>query len=68
MDAQKIGKRLRMLRTDRGQSMAYVARKLGISYSAMASYEHGERIPRDHLKMRLAEHYGVSVADIFFAE
>lgn len=66
MDARNIGKRLRALRGDK--SAAQVAEKVGVSTSAMLMYENGERTPRDGVKVRLSQLYGVSVGSLFFDE
>ena len=60
-----IGKRLIELRGNRTQDQ--VARDNGISLSAIGMYERGERIPRDEIKIRLANYYGRTVQDIVFA-
>lgn len=65
MDAIKIGNTLRILRGERTQNM--VSNDIGISISALAMYERGERIPRDEIKIKLANYYGKSVQEIFFA-
>ena len=65
MDRNTIGERLTSLRGDRPQGE--VAKVLGISQAALSSYECGTRVPRDDLKIRIADYYGVSVQDIFFA-
>lgn len=44
-----------------------VASATGISVSALAMYEAGERNPRDEVKIALARYYGKQVSDIFFA-
>lgn len=62
--SNKIGKRLRKLRGDRTQ--AQVADDLGISVASVASYELGDRIPRDPLKIKIAKYYDRTVQDIFF--
>lgn len=41
---------------------------LGISQSALNMYESGERIPRDEVKERIAEYYGMTVGFLFFNE
>lgn len=64
MDKKKIGKRLMELRGQKTREE--VAIDLKISYSAMQMYENGERIPRDEIKIRIANYYGVSVQTIFF--
>lgn len=64
MDKKKIGKRLIELRGDKTREE--VAIDLKISYSALQMYENGERIPRDEVKIRIANYYGKSVQAIFF--
>lgn len=58
------GEKLRTLRGSRTQEE--VAKAVGISTSAYASYEQGTRVPKDQVKIRLAEYYRKSVAYIFF--
>ena len=65
MDAKKIGATLIKLRGKRTQQE--VADANNITVSAIGMYERGERIPRDEIKIRLANYYGKSVDDIFFA-
>lgn len=60
-----ISKKLIELRGDRSQSE--VAKALGISTSALSMYENGERIPRDPIKIRIADYYKTPIQDIFFA-
>lgn len=64
MDAEAIAKKLTDLRGN--ESRARVAKDLGISVSALAMYETGARIPRDEIKKKIAQYYGVSVEEIFF--
>ena len=61
-----IGQKLRKLRGDR--TTAEIAEKVGISESALKMYEHDERVPRDGIKVRLANLFGVSVGSLFFDE
>ena len=49
------------------KSRETVAKACGISVSALAMYEQGERIPRDDIKIKLAKYYKRSVNFIFFA-
>lgn len=60
-----IGSKIRNLRGTESQQT--LATKLGISKSALAMYERGERIPRDEVKMRIAQYFNVSLEEIFFA-
>lgn len=64
MDKKKIAKTLVSLRGDKTQKK--VATDLGISISALAMYEQGRRIPRDEIKIMIANYYGKSVQEIFF--
>lgn len=64
MDKEKIGRRLRELRGSRDAQA--VANTLGISTSALFMYERGERIPRDQIKVKIAQYYGLPVQEIFF--
>ena len=66
MNSVEIGKRLKALRGT--QTPDFVAESLGISRSALFMYERGERIPRDQIKKRIAQYFGQSVEEIFFAE
>ena len=59
----KVGKALRELRGER--SREEVAGELQISPSALAMYEQGERMPRDNIKVRIANYYQVPIT-IFF--
>ncbi len=64
MKELSVGKRLSVLRGDRKRGA--VAKALGISKSALAMYEQDNRIPRDEVKIKIAEYYGLSVQAIFF--
>jgi len=61
-----IGKKLRSLRGDVTQQK--VADDLGITKSSWAMYERDERIPRDEVKILIANYFGQSVQEIFFAQ
>lgn len=64
MNSIEIGRRLARLRGDRTQET--VAKQLNISVSALSMYERGERIPRDNIKIRIAQFYGEPISEIFF--
>lgn len=64
MDPIRIGTKIRALRGKESQQS--LAGKLKISKSALAMYERGERIPRDEVKMRIAQHFNASLEEIFF--
>lgn len=42
-----------------------VAKALGISVSALSMYEQGKRIPRDEVKIRMANYYDISLESLF---
>ena len=55
---------LKELRGDKTQQEA--AAGIGITKSALAMYERDERVPRDEVKVRIANYYGVSLMYLFF--
>lgn len=57
---------LRELRGEKTQEE--IAESLGITKSAWAMYERGERTPRDEVKVRIAKYFGKTVEELFFAE
>lgn len=61
----EIGK-LKKLRGDRTQEE--VAEAVGVTKSAWAMYERGERTPRDEIKIKIAKYFGVTVEELFFAQ
>lgn len=64
MNPKDIGLKLTELRGTRTQEE--VAKAVGISSSALSMYENGERIPRDNIKIRLADYYKKPIHKIFF--
>lgn len=64
MNAKEIAKKLIELRGSKTREE--VANACGISVSALAMYEQGQRIPRDSIKIKLANYYNRSVGFIFF--
>lgn len=60
------GTKLRALRGDKTQEE--VAADLGISKSALAMYERDERIPRDEVKIQIANYYNESIGALFYGE
>ena len=57
---------LKELRENKRLSRVSVANSVGVSKSAIAMYERGERVPKDDIKKKLASLYGRSVSTIFF--
>ena len=58
-----IGQRLTELRGER--TMEEVAAALAISRSSLSMYENDKRIPRDEIKIRIADYYKVTVDSLF---
>lgn len=48
------------------KSREEVANAVGVSLSAISMYENGARIPRDEIKVKLADYFGTSVQALFF--
>lgn len=65
MDSKLIGSRLKELRENKTQNE--VAEAIGVSFSAYSKYEMGIRVPRDEVKVRIADYYKKSVQSIFYA-
>ena len=65
MNVIGISKRLVELRGTK--SREEVAAALKISCSALSMYERGKRTPKDAIKVKIADYYGLTVQDIFFA-
>lgn len=64
IDRRRMARRLRAARG--GRYEADVCQACGISRSALCQYEKGKRIPKDEIKMRLAQYYGVTVQELFY--
>lgn len=64
LDLKASAKILTELRGNKSQKE--VADALGISVSALSMYENGERVPRDNIKIRIANYYQKGISDIFF--
>lgn len=66
IDSVRIGENIKDHREAHGMSETEMAKRLGISQSAIAMYEGGRRIPRDEIKIRIAMLFGVPVETIFY--
>lgn len=64
MEPKIIGERLKDLRGDRTQQA--VATAVGVTKNAISAYEDGKRVPRDEIKIKLANFFGTTVTEIFF--
>lgn len=65
-DKSLIAKKLTALRQKKQKTQQEVASALGLSVSAIAMYEAGVRVPRDEVKLALAQYYQTTVGYIFF--
>lgn len=59
-----IAERLKQARGDIPRET--VAQAVGITVSAISMYENGQRIPRDEIKVRLADYYHTTVQALFY--
>ena len=64
MNKPTIAERLVKARGERTQKE--IADAIGISVSALGMYEIGLRVPRDKIKVKLAELYGIPIQDLFY--
>lgn len=64
MNNEVIANRLLVMRGQKTRKE--VAEAIGISQSALSMYESGKRIPRDNIKIAIAQYYKKNVESIFF--
>jgi len=64
--AKRSGEKLRALREERGETVSEVANAVGVVESSITNYESGYRVPKDSVKKRLADYYGVSLEWLFY--
>lgn len=58
------GKILKELRGEKSQET--ISAEIGITKSSWAMYEREERVPRDEVKIKIANHFNKTVQEIFF--
>lgn len=68
MDRNYIADNLRELRRRKGVTQTEVAQALGVPVSTYNAYETGQNVPRDKMKIAIAEYFGKSVGYIFFKQ
>lgn len=66
MNKSKIAETLLSLRGEKTREE--VANALKIAVSTLAMYELGQRVPRDEIKLKIADYYGVDVQSIFLSK
>lgn len=57
----------RLIQARGKQSREEVAKAIGVSLSAITMYETGARVPRDEIKVKLADYYETTVQALFYA-
>lgn len=60
----EIAERLKQARGEVPREI--VAQAVGVTVSAISMYENGQRIPRDKIKVKLADYYHTTVQALFF--
>lgn len=61
-----IAEKLKMARGEKTRKE--VCEAVGISRNALMMYENGKRIPKDEIKIRLANFYNKGIEELFFAQ
>ncbi len=56
----------RLIKARGDKTREEVAAAIGVSLSAIAMYENGDRVPRDETKIKLADYYHKTVQELFF--
>lgn len=70
-EVKKVNKQIiarKLIELRGGKTQEKVAADLNISTSALSMYERGERIPRDEIKIKIANYYNRTVEAIFFKD
>lgn len=68
MSSNYIAENLRYLRKRKGVTQTEVAKALGVPATTYNAYETGQNVPRDDMKLKIADYYGRSVQFIFFKQ
>ena len=61
---ERLPEKLRKLRETKGKTLKDVAAEIGITGTAISSYEQGNKIPLLSNALKLAEYYGVSIEEM----
>lgn len=65
-EVKTVAERIRDARKNKGWSALELAKACEITESAVQMYECGKRVPRDEIKIKMAEVLETSVQDLFF--
>lgn len=63
---ETIGDILKELRKAKGKTLEDAAKDIGITPSALGNYENNLRIPRDTIKIAIADYYKKPIQKIFY--
>lgn len=63
-----IAENLKKLRLLKGKTRLEVAQENDITLRSVEAYERGDRVPRDSVKVKLANYFNESVESIFFGK
>lgn len=66
MNKKNAGIKLKALRKKKKETLAEVARAVGVTAQSIQAYEAGKKTPSDSVKIKLAEHFNRTVQFIFF--
>lgn len=66
LEGNYIADNLRYLRKKKGVTQTEVAKALGIPTTTYNAYETGQNVPRDEMKVKIADYFDRSVQFIFF--
>jgi transcriptional regulator with XRE-family HTH domain len=61
-----VAERIKDARKAKGCTVEELAKACGITDSAVQMYECGQRIPRDSIKILMADYFGMTVQELFF--
>jgi transcriptional regulator with XRE-family HTH domain len=68
LSSNYIADNLRYLRKRKGVTQTEVAKAHGVPATTYNAYETGQNVPRDDMKLKIADYYGRSVQFIFFKQ
>lgn len=61
-----VAERIKDARKAKGCTVEELAKACGITDSAVQMYECGQRVPRDSIKIAMADYFGMTVQELFF--
>ena len=61
-----VAERIKAARAEKGCSVSELEKDCHVTDYAIQMYECGQRIPRDSIKIAMADYFGMTVQDLFF--